>query len=215
MGDQIVAHVGAEGEDVSHSVERLAFCLFKRIERAFGVLRRVNMMTARECPGVIAVEIVLQAVAAVGQQIERAGMQHVGRARAAVPARRPARRAARRVVRLRSICSLLTGRPRPASMSRRAMPSLAALPRCGCSSLTVTPRRSSPDATLAGAPDHVRSSRGLPNTEVIAMWSKRGVRRRPGGSASMRRNKHCRGVQSPVINLWRAGALSPEKSDTN
>ncbi|HYD07705.1 MAG TPA: hypothetical protein VEC60_18355 [Reyranella sp.] len=60
----------------------------------------------------------------------------------------------------------------------------------GWISFTATPQRSSADATLAGAPDHVRNSRGFPNTDVIAIWSKRGVRRRLGGSASMHCTKH-------------------------
>ena len=62
-------------------------------------------------------------------------------------------------------------------MSTRAMRALAIRPIRGWIACTATPSRSSAEATFAGAPDQVRSSRGLPNTEVIATRSKRRCRK--------------------------------------
>src|SRR6185437_8727244 len=58
-----------------------------------------------------------------------------------------------------------------------ATPSLASLPIRGLMPSTTTPSFCRPDATFAGAPDHVRRSSGLPNTDVIATCSKRGLRK--------------------------------------
>src|SRR6185437_10749239 len=58
-----------------------------------------------------------------------------------------------------------------------ATPSLASLPIRGLMPSTTTPSFCRPDATLAGAPDHVRRSSGLPKTDVIATCSKRGLRK--------------------------------------
>src|SRR5215475_7191094 len=74
---------------------------------------------------------------------------------------------------------------------------------------TVTPRRSNADATFAGAPDQVRSSRGLPNTEVIATRSKRGRRKllvtaSRGSVVSMYAKETSAPRRSRVINLWLA-----------
>ena len=73
-------------------LERLALGLFKARRARVRCTGRVDMMALRKCPGVVAVEIVLHAVAAVGQQIERAGVETWSR-RLRAPARRPARRA--------------------------------------------------------------------------------------------------------------------------
>ena len=79
VGDQVIAHVTAESEDVRQAAQRLALGLLEGAPCAVSIAGRVRMMRAGERPGVVAIEIVPRAARHLGggQQIKRAGVQDV------------------------------------------------------------------------------------------------------------------------------------------
>ena len=195
MGDQVVAHVAAECEDVEPSRSTIGLGLFEGAPGAVGIAGRVGMMRAGKRPGVVAIEIVPCAPRSRRMAADRA-CRYARRAarRAAAPLRRLRGQPAPRGKAAKNLLPV-SGRPRPAIMSTSAMRALAIRLMRGWIACTTTPRRSSAEATFAGAPDQVRSSRGLPNTEVIATRSKRGCRKllvtaSRGSVVSMNASRH-------------------------
>ena len=178
MRDQIVADVGAEREDVGEAAQRLAFGLLERRHRPRAVAPGVDMMGPAPAPSYGRsrgnARRRWRGRLPAGRRCRYEG--HAARRARARP-RPPVRRACAATVSPRSTCSLLSGRPSPATMSRAAMPHLASRLMRGRMASTDTPSRSSAFARLAGAPDHERRSRGSPKTQVMATRSKRSASR--------------------------------------
>ena len=84
MRDQIVADIGAEGEDVGEAMQRLAFGPLELGHRPRAVSPGMDVMGARQRPAVVAIEVMLDAAHAIAsRQVEGAGMKHVSCAQAA------------------------------------------------------------------------------------------------------------------------------------